>query len=104
MVGCGTLSPLCSTLISLVSERMMFREVTSHIRFLDTTGCDFSFLMHGDTVSNGSEQYLVLHGEVCGSPRPRYTGFRGVNAGILRRRDGHHYWFSTRNFAGDCVH
>jgi len=55
-------------------------------------------------VSYGSEQYLVLHGEVCGSPGPRYTGFRGVNAGILRRRNGHHYWFSARNFAGDCVH
>lgn len=56
---------------------MISREVTSHVRFLDTTGCDFSFLMHGDTFLTVLNSTLYSMAKFAGLRDPVTLDFEG---------------------------
>ena len=77
MVRCGTLSLPCSTSISLVGGHLIFRQVISHVRFLDTTGCDFSFLMHRDTFLTVLNSTLYSMAKFAGLRDPVTLDFEG---------------------------
>ena len=97
------LSLPCSTSIFLVSVPITLPKITSDVWLLDTTG----YALLPDALEScrlRPEQHPIFHGEICGSQRSRDNGFRGVDGGILRRRDDNHCWFSARNLAGNCVH
>ena len=71
------LSLLCSTSTSLVSSHVISPETTSHVRFLDTTGYIFSFLMHGDTFLTVLNSTLYSMAKFAGLRDPVTLDFEG---------------------------